>query len=49
MELIESILNTEDPLAAPIFEQFSVYWQRSRPKLYHYPEVTEPFRASISF
>jgi hypothetical protein len=39
MELIESKLNTEDPFAAPIFEQFSLYWQRARPKLYHFPDA----------
>jgi hypothetical protein len=31
---IESRLRTEDPFAAKVFDQFSLYWHHARPKLY---------------
>jgi 2-oxoisovalerate dehydrogenase E1 component len=37
---IESKLKTDDPLAASVFEQYSLYWQRSHPRLYyHFPDA----------
>jgi hypothetical protein len=36
---IESKLKTEDALAASVFDQFSLYWQRAGPKLYYFPQA----------
>jgi len=39
---IESRLRTEDPLAARVFDEFSLYWHRSSPKLYEWPDAAAP-------
>ena len=37
---VETRQRTEDPIAADVFERFSLYWQRSGPRLYfHFPET----------
>jgi len=40
---IDSKLKVDDPSAARVFEQFSLYWQRSQPKLYHLPDAPTPW------
>jgi hypothetical protein len=39
---IESRLKTEDPFAARIFDEFSLYWHRSSPKLYEWLDAPAP-------